>query len=119
MDRGEKLIFCRFLVSKTLYTSNQVNLKIIKKALMIRGETEMIEMIGKLVQTALMGVIEANRAICRVPITKDIMEGAIKGGEAVVPFEPHIPANSDGVCVYINVPFCKSKCTYCYLNTSI
>ena len=76
-------------------------------------------MIAKLVQTALRGMIEANRAICRIPIARNVMKGAMKSGEVVIPFEPHIPANSDGVCVYINVPFCRSKCTYCYLNTSI
>ncbi|VUT25309.1 MAG: coproporphyrinogen III oxidase [Candidatus Methanolliviera sp. GoM_asphalt] len=70
-------------------------------------------MMGKLVQTALMGVIEANRAICRIPITKNIMEGAMKGGEVVIPFDPQIPVNSDGAMVYINIPFCKGRCAYC------
>ena len=70
-------------------------------------------MIAKLVQTALMGVIEANRAICRIPITKNIMEGAMKGGEVVNPFDPHFSANSDEIYLYINIPFCKGRCAYC------
>jgi len=64
-----------------------------------------------------MGVIEANRAICRIPIAKDLMEGVMKAGNVVNPFDPHIPANSNGVMVYINIPFCKGRCAYCPFYT--